>query len=198
MRTILWESGKKFKGPFRTLQWTSSYNPTDSLSKTVWQVRTNVRKFTYIKWLKLKVIHSPEILDLGLQRALYDLPEFWKDELYLALLRARAEDRSLEDLYIKRYLRILEIFGLPEMSFQLFQTLNGVVRFTIQEIRVDIPAAIKYSGYVRSIAALGKGSIGNQRPLPETFEWTNSDVIDWYTALTVGRVTSSSWEIELP
>lgn len=195
--TVLEEyrSGKNLSF-FRELHWKSSKQSADTVTKTFWSVRTNFRQETFIEWMKLAHFHDQ--LPLGLQRCLYDAPGVLRDDLYLALLRAKNTDVP-KDTLLQRLAALQRQLGRREWKLNLLNTFNGVLRYEIMEILTTIRKAKKYTGYVRNPSAVGsKKRSKNSHPEPETFSWTSESTIDFYLYLTVGQLSSTFGDMSLP
>lgn len=150
----------------------------------------------YLHFIKMRELF--ENSSLRVREVLFDSPGFFEDEVYIALLRVvRNTDISLDTL-LKRYNKIQELLGGRIISKSLYLTWKGNLQEHIQLMELSIPHIKKYSGYVRSIASLGKHSGPKVEVFPETFEWDNSLETNWDYVLTVGKFPGFSLEITLP
>lgn len=189
MLTILSEShqGKALKN-FREHHWSSSNNLPDTATKTFWMIRTPQRKHTFIEYMKLKFF-----FDMASEiewRCMIDAPGFLSDNLFISAIIAK---RQVEDRKILLHrLNILQrILGKQIWDENQYFTLNGVMRFHIEEIRKSIRPADKYSGYVRNSSAVGSKSSNKVFvPEAETPEWIDTEEINFLEFLTVGEFTS--------
>lgn len=186
MLTILAQSGsdQKLKN-FRSFTWGSSNNPSNTLSKTFWEVRTNVRKHTFIRYMQLKRLFNQ--CNETEWRALVDAPGVLKDDLYIDALRAWMTDVPKSILWHR--LAILQRFmQKEEWSINLYYTLKNVIAYELIEARTPIRKAKKYSGYTRNSSQVGsKRKNEIFREDPESFEWNTNVEIDYYHFLTVGE-----------
>lgn len=180
-------STKKLKG-FRTIVWESSNNIPNKSAKTFWIIRSNFKRHTYIKYLKLKVLFgSPSKED---QRCLFDLNEIFKDEIFLATLSVIRNFNIKKEIVFERMATLRRFFGeVPETPNDLW-TLEGAIAFEREERRVSIRKAKKYSGYVRNISSLGTKKQQGSRPEPEISEWNNKLSFDFIRYLSVGEFSS--------
>jgi hypothetical protein len=66
------------------------------------------------------------------------------------------------------------------------------IRIETQELTRRLPRTAKYTGYVRSIASLGKSSTGSNLSIEElmTTGFVDKEIIDWFQILTVGEIPS--------
>lgn len=190
--TILWESRSvKPVRNFRTLKWKASLQKADTPTETFWTVRTNFRLKTFIEYLKMKFFY--EGLSLKEQQLLFDSPGFFRDDIYLALLRAKTDGHSLEILE-SRLEKLQRLLGIsPKWGKHLVDTYNGVLSYEILLQTRSVRKGKKYSGYVRNSSAVGsKRRSGGVKPEPEIFEWNTERTIDYYAYFTVGRLTLAS------
>lgn len=189
MLTILSEStqGGILKN-FREHRWMSSNNLPDTATKTFWIIRTPQRKFTFIEYMKLKFFFDfPSEVEW---RCMVDAPGFLSDNLFISAIIAK---RQVEDkeLLLHRLNILQKLIGRKIWNENQFFTLNGVMKFSIEEIRKSIRPADKYSGYVRNSSSVGsKSSNKIFVPEPETPEWIDTKEIDFLEFLTVGEFTS--------
>lgn len=194
--TILWESsfGKPLKS-FRNLTWRSSKQAADTPTETLWKVRTNFRLQTFTKYLKMR--HFYEGLPVNQQRLLFDAPGVLRDDLFLALLRAKNEDVPLNILEA-RMQSMQRLLGQSPWTMNLLSTFDGVLSYEISEILKPIRKGKKYSGYVRNSSSVGsKRGFGKAKPEPETFEWNTESTIDFFTYFSVGQLSLASGETSL-
>lgn len=194
--TILWESsfGKPLKS-FRNLQWKSSKQAADTPTETLWKVRTNFRLTTFTKYLKMK--HFYEGLPVNEQRCMFDAPGVLRDDLYLALLRAKTLGIPM-DMLESRLQSLQRLTGQPTWEMNLLRTFDGVLSYEISEILKPIRKAEKYSGYVRNSSSVGsKRGFGKVKPEPETFEWNTESTLDYFAYLSVGQLSLASGDISL-
>lgn len=186
MLTILEESvqGKRLRS-FRTLRWNSSNNLPDTATKTFWQVRTMQRKFNFIEYMKMKMFFE-ELSGIEYRCAI-DAPGFLGDELFISAIIAKRIVQD-QELLLRRLNIVQRFLGRKLWNTNLYFTWKGVVSFEMQECRQAIRQADKYSGYVRNSSAVGSKSSKTKISLePETFEWNNTEKIDYLQFLTVGE-----------
>lgn len=196
MYTILLESdhGKQLKG-FRNLQWRSSNTSSTTLTETFWIIRTNFRLHKFIMYLQMKRFFGP--MEINEQRLLYDAPGVLTDDLFIELLKAQQFDVQQETL-LQRLQFLQRWLQRPEWSLNLFYTYENCVRYEVMEIRRSVRKVKKFSGYVKSPSSVGTKSSKIVRLDPETFEWTSTEELDFFGFLTVGKVSGSSLELQLP
>lgn len=131
------------------------------------------------------------------QRLLFDAPGVLRDDLFLALLRAK-NSTVPKNILEARLQQLQRLQGQPIWEMNLLRTFDGVLSYEISEILKPIRKGKKYSGYVRNSSAVGsKRGFGQARPEPETFEWTTEYTIDYYEYLTVGRLSSAFGDITI-
>lgn len=179
--------GKKLRG-FRTLVWESSNNIPQIPAKTFWITRTNFKRHTFIRYLKLKVLFGYGTEED--KRCLFDLNEVVFDNLYMAALRVANNKLVKFDLIIERLNTLNRFFDQPEYELNDLWTLEGTLSFEREEKRVSIRKAKKYSGYVRNISSLGTKKSRGSRPEPEMSEWNNKLSFDFILFLTVGEFST--------
>lgn len=189
--TILAQSakgnGKRFKKKFRL---GSSNNRADHLSKTFWSLQTNVKRFTLLRYLKMKAL-------LGLctdieYRVLLDWPRVLEDVLFIDALRARNEGIPLETLF-QRIAWVQKLDDMTCWSINLYYTLDKVVSYSIEEVRMTIRPVKKFSGYVRNSSSVGtKSRKSIYVPEPESFEWKEDVKRDYYAFFSVGEWNSGA------
>lgn len=192
MLTILYHSATANKlGHFRELSWRSSNNLSDSRTETFWKIKTNFRKFNFIEYLKMKLlILGSKSMSLGEIRCLYDAPGVLQDNLYVDALRAWNTEVEKKVLW-QRLAWLQLLTDKKPWSENLFYTLNGIIRYELEELRFSIRKVIKFSGYVRNSSQVGSKKSSNiYRPEPERFEWTTNVEIDFFLFLTVGEFDS--------
>jgi hypothetical protein len=67
------------------------------------------------------------------------------------------------------------------------------------EVRKSIRKVKKYSGYVRNSSSVGSKKFSKtSNHIPETFEWSSYEELDYYEFLTVGRFSGTALEIRFP
>jgi len=192
--TILWESRTVRKlSNFRNLTWRSSKQVADTPTETLWKVRTNFRLQTFTEYFKMK--HYFIGLSVNEQRMLFDAPGVLRDDLFLALLRAKETGIS-ERILTARLASLQRLLGKRQWEMNLLSTFDGVLSYEITEILKPIRKGQKYSGYVRNSSSVGsKRGFGNPKPEPETFEWNTESTIDYFAYLSVGQLSLASGEI---
>jgi len=179
--------GKKLRG-FRTLVWESSTNTNQKPAKAFWITRTNFKRHTFIRYLKLKVLFGRETKeDL---RCLLDLNEVVNDELYMAALRVTRTTSIEFNIIIERLNTLCRFLDQKEYELNDLWTLEGTLSFEREEKLVSIRKALKYSGYVRNISSLGTKKSSGSRPEPEMSRWNNKLSIDFLTFLSVGEFST--------
>ena len=175
---------------FRTHKWKSSNNLPNTLTETFWNIRTPQRKFTFIEYLKLKVLTGQA--DYVEARCIYDAPGVLKDDLFIDALRAWKTDVPRSILW-QRMQSLQRLIGRPVWSLNLYYTYNKCFVYEIEEIRRSIRKVKKYSGYVRNSSAVGsKKKSTISIPEPESFEWNSNVEYDFYHFLTVGEFDSGA------
>jgi hypothetical protein len=101
---------------------------------------------------------------------------------------------------IRRRLNLVErLLGEKETSPESYM---GLKRLRIELVReqIRLPKTQKFSGYVRNISSLGKGS-GRGTGVPEPIPYIYVDTVEdsnWYYLLTVGEITLLSQVVILP
>lgn len=197
MTSILFKSeeGKKLNS-FRTLKWNSSNNLPNTSTKTFWRIRSSVRLFTLLEYLKLKVL--VEEIPVDQLRMIYDAPGILKDNLFLSAIMARKSEVPI-DILLGRLSWVRNLYGLSPWNLNLFYTLQGIVNFQYEEIRSSIRKVKRYSGYVRNSSSVGSKRMNKvTSQIPEIFEWENSEEIDWTDFLTVGNYFGKFLELRFP
>jgi len=191
MLTILEQSGSERKvRNFRTLKWKSSNNIPNTLSETFWMVRTTQRKYTFIEYLKLKVLTGRA--SLIETRLCYDAPGVLGDDLFIEALRAWKTDVPKSILW-QRLQALQRLLQRPVWSENLYYTYGNCFSYEIEEVRTSIRKVKKYSGYVRNASSIGSKRQSNPyRPEPESFEWNTNAEVDYYQFLTVGEFDSGA------
>jgi len=138
--------------------------------------------------------HFYEGLPVNLQRCMFDAPGVLRDDLYLALLRAKSLGIPM-DILETRLRSLQRLIGQPTWEMNLLSTFAGVLSYEISEILKPIRKAEKYSGYVRNSSSVGsKRGFGKAKPEPETFEWNTESTLDYFTYLSVGQLSLASGE----
>lgn len=189
--TILAQSAKgnkkNFKKKFRL---GSSNNRADNLSKTFWSVQTNVKRFTLLRYLKMKALMG---LCSDLEyRVLLDWSGVLEDILFIDALRARNEGVPLETLF-QRVAWVQKLDNMIPWGINLYFTLDNVVSYNIEEVRMTIRPVKKFSGYVRNSSSVGTKSKSTiYVPEPESFEWKEDVKKDFYTFFSVGEWNSGA------
>jgi len=186
MLTILSQSESDIRiRNFRTFSWNSSNNPANTLTKTFWEIRSNVRKYTFIQYLQMKSLIGD--LSYTEYRALLDAPGVLKDDLFIDALRAWKTDVPKKILW-QRLATLQRWLQKSQWTPNLYYTYNGVVAYELVEARSPIRKVKKFSGYVRNSSSVGsKRRSTSSRPDPESFEWNTNGEIDYYLFLTVGE-----------
>lgn len=187
--TILSKSveGRPLRG-FRTIVWKSSSNIPNTSTQTFWIIRSNFKRHTYIKYLKLKVLFgNPTEDDL---RCLLDLDEVFKDEIFIATLSVLRNFQINKEIVLERANTLRRFLGATEVFPNDFWTLEGTIAVEREERRVSIRRAKKYSGYVKNISALGTKRSSGSRPEPEIYKWNNKLSIDFARYLSVGEFST--------
>lgn len=192
MITILAESRKGLLKNHRTITWKSSNKLPESSTETFWLIKTNFRLQTLVDhWKFLWFLGKLPNLEM---RCLIDFPSVLRDDLFVALLRAKLTDVSSKDL-LKRFNFLLSLEERELWSIESLQARHGDLKYECFEMRKPIRKVKKFTGYIKSPSSMkstrGKFSI----PDPETFEWSESNKIDYYEFLTVGRFSGLSVEI---
>lgn len=173
---------------FRTHKWRSSNNLANTLTETFWNVKTPIRKHTFIEYLQLKTFlgYSSQLE----VRLCYDAPGVLNDHLFLDALRARQTGVELNTL-LQRMQYLQQLLERPVWSKNLYHTYDKCFVYEIEEIRRSIRKVKKYSGYVRNSSAVGsKRSSNSPKPEPEIFEWTTNEELDYFQFLSVGEFDS--------
>jgi len=194
MFTILEESRKGILRNHRTLKWRSSNVLPESPTETFWLLKTNFRLQNLIEhWKFLWFLGELKPLEL---RCLIDFPSVLRDDLFVALLRAKLTDVSSEDL-VKRlnFLQSLEERKLWKLDS--LNARNGDLKYELFEIRRTIRKVKKFSGYIKSPSKMRSKGRNLTIPDPETFEWSQTDELDYFEFLTVGRFSGTSMEISI-
>lgn len=128
-------------------------------------------------------------------RLLFDIPGILDGNLFFDALRAWRTETPIELLWA-RLRTLLRLESKPDMSPNLFYTLNGTIAYEIVESRLSIGNVKKYSGYVRNSSSVGsKRASKISIPEPESVEWTNNIEKDYFSYLTVGELPSFSESI---
>lgn len=173
---------------FRSLSWNSSNNLANSRTKTFWEVKTNVSKNVFIRFLQMK--NLVESLSVFEQRCLFDAPGILTDNLYLDALRAWRTEIPKKILWL-RLAWLQELREQIPFSPNLYYTHKGNIKYQLSELRSPIRKVEKYTGYVRNSSQVGsKRSSKVFIPEPEIIKWTESVEIDYYLFLTVGEFDS--------
>lgn len=192
MITILGESRKGILKNHRTITWKSSNKLPESSTETFWLIKTNFRLQTLVDhWKFLWFLGKLPEFEL---RCLSDFPSVLRDDLFVALLRAKLTDVSSKDL-LKRFNFLLSLRDSELWTIESLQARHGDLKYECFEMRKPIRKVKKFTGYIKSPSRMkstrGKFAI----PDPETFEWSESNNLDYYEFLTVGRFSGTSMEI---
>jgi len=147
-----------------------------------------MKKFKLIEFWKMKFFFdAPSLLEW---RSAIDAPGFLTDDLFVAAIAAKKVVRN-EKVLLHRLQILQRLLGRKEWSRNLYFTVSGVVKYTLQEVRLTIRPADKYSGYVRNSSAVGSKRSQRKASLePETTEWQSVEKIDFLEFLTVGEFTT--------
>lgn len=188
MLTILEQSVHGELRNFRTITWKSSNQSPNTLTKTFWSVKTNFRKYKFIKYLQIKALVGE--CNYTEYRCLLDAPGVLEDDLFIDALRAWKTDVPKKILW-QRLATLQRLLQQPAWELNLYYTFNKVVKYELIEARQSIRKVKKYSGYVRNSSQVGsKRKNQSFSEQPESFEWNTSDDFDFYHYLTVGEFSS--------
>lgn len=187
--------GKVLGAGFHTHRWKSSSVTRFNPGKTVWSLRSRIRRHKFIQYLKMKLIW--EGLSEIEMRALLDHPGVVEDNLFIAALRAKMIEIP-DPILNSRLKAVTEILELPRLDLSLFMTWKKLCVYDLQEIDKPISKPKKYSGYIKSPSAAGSKSRKTKLSDPEIFEWSSVNEIDLLHALTVGDFIGESLVIHLP
>lgn len=194
MLTILEKSSKGILKNHRSLKWKSSNILPDTPTETFWLIRTNFRLQTLLNHWKTQHFLG-ELPDLEF-RCLIDFSGTLRDELFIALLRAKISEIPMEILW-KRLNFLKTMLGQKPWEKESYFSREGDLKYELFEMRKPLRKVKKYSGYIKSPSSK-KSSRGKlQTPEPEIFEWSQYSEIDYYEFLTVGRFSGSSMEISI-
>lgn len=189
MFTILEKSVsvKKLRN-FRIHNWQSSNSIPNSATKTFWRVSSPAHRFTFVKFMKLKLLFDKSLTSFEL-RFILDLNEILSDDILMETQRALSLGFE-RDLTIERMNNLNRLFGREELTENLFFTLTGTIPFVLEEIRQSIRKAEKFSGYVRNSSKVGSKRSSGTKPEPEIGEWYRAVKYDFLSYLTVGEFSS--------
>lgn len=194
MFTILEESRKGVLRNHRTLKWRSSNVLPESPTETFWLLKTNFRLQNLIEhWKFLWFLGELKPLEV---RSLIDFPSVLRDNLFVALLRAKLTDVSSEDL-LKRFNFLQSLEQRKLWKLESLNARQGDLKYELMEIRRTIRKVKKFSGYIKSPSSMRSKGRNLTIPDPETFEWSQTDELDYFEFLTVGRFSGTSMEISI-
>lgn len=192
----LWKSDYNLSSmkSFRTRRWESSDQLPNNLTKTFWQLRSNVKYLSFLECKKMELFFFglPEIE----MQYLFDAPGVLDDKLFIDLLRANRflqTNNVLSQEVLLQRLRVLQaIESRPIWSKNLLYTFKGNLKYEIQHIRVAIRKVKKFSGWVRNSSAVGSKSkskiLGYD---PEIFGVVLDEDNDYFRYLTTPVLDSS-------
>lgn len=171
-----------FKGPFFTWKVNYSINREKRISD-VFVVfssgkRHKVHRFLWLKLIWDELSEDELLLFLSMSETL-------SDNKIVGFLRARLE---IPKRVLRTRLLELESYFGEELSDR--NHYNGLMRLRIdlQRRTMRLPKTAKFSGYVRNISSIGKGSKrsqGKPEPVADSFFSIESET-DWYELLSVG------------
>jgi len=125
-------------------------------------------------------------------RLLLDWRGVLESDLFVDALRARNIGIDPELLF-RRIAAVQKMEGLEPWSINLYYTLDGVISYHIEEVRMTIRKVKKFSGYVRNSSSVGtKSSRKVYTPEPESFEWFEDVKKDYFSFFSVGEWSSGA------
>jgi hypothetical protein len=175
----------RFKGKFYTFSVRNSNTPSEELLERRLLVFSSGKRDTVLRYLYMKFLWDS--LTEREQYLLWHLPEFFKDNKFLAIFRLSKEGIPLK-IIRKRVQRVEELLGERVSTRELYLGYKSY-RLEIHEISKRLRPAIKFTGYVKSIAAIGKQTrrLSFTEPIPQNGVFTTIEEFDWYVVLSVGE-----------
>ena len=171
-----------FKGPFFTWKVDLNINREKRISDVLVVYssgkRHKVHRFLWLKLVWDELSEEEFVLFLS-------MPETLNDDKMVGFLRARLDIPKRE---LRQRLNKIENYFGEEISDR--NQYRGLMRLRIdlQKRTMRLPKTAKFSGYVRNISSLGKGSKRSQgmpEPVADSFFSIESET-DWYLLLSVG------------
>lgn len=183
-----------FKGPFFTWKVSLSTNREKSLQELLLVFssgkRDRIHRYLWHKMVWDQLSKDEFLLFISMSETL-------GNDKIVGFLRAKLE----VPLKVLRYRlnKIESLLGEKETDYISYLGYRRI-RLDIQRIERKLPKVKKFSGYVKNIASLGKGSRGSSVPEPSSkiLDFVENLNDDWYYLLSVGELTLLSRELQLP
>jgi len=178
----------RFTGRFFTWSVLDSTSTAQLLQERRLLVFSSGRRSTVLKYLLLKFLW--DTLSREEYYLLLHLPEFFKDPKFISVVRLTNEGKITRKTLRARLIQIEKLLNEEPSTKERYLGYKKYgldIRKVVREVR----PAKKYSGYVRSIASLGKGSAQKiQFPEPITNDgiYADENELDWYNLLTVVEI----------
>lgn len=182
-----------FSGGFSTVRVTLS---TDREKGTIvrFVVFSSGKRHSLFKYLWHKLVWD-ELSKLEFELFL-SMPESLSNPKIVGFLRSRL---SIDKRVLRKRLNMLELLlGEKVTSLESYRGLKRM-RLDIQKEIGRLPKVPKFSGYCRSISAIGKSQGCSVKPEPASdFEFVCEEEFDWFFHLSVGEITLLSQAYSLP
>lgn len=187
----------RFSGPFQSFSVSASTNR---------ETGTDCRLLVYSQGSRAKVVRYLWLKYLWDELSLLEmelfltLPEITNSEIGIATLRAvLLQGKVKTRRNLNSILLLLGKETFLRKQYQGFKRLD----VEIQRITRSLPRVPKFSGWVKSIAAIGKNRPGGPsflEPLAIIENDYEDNVFDWYHYLTVGEleILDSQWTLSHP
>lgn len=199
METQRLRSKPKFSGPFFTWRKTL-FTDRENGSLVCLRVYSSGSRAAVLKFLWLKFLWNELTKDeyLLFMSCLSDSSEDQRKWAFLNVLNSRISKKRLR----KRLIQIETILGIKPSTRERYLGMKRI-RIDIQQEHRKLPKVPKFSGYVRSISSIGRGStISSSFRLEDAVDPTAfyiEEKIDWVNLLSVGSLTlfSNAGEVSL-
>lgn len=182
-----------FKGPF--IRWKLSYNINREMGyEDCFVVFSSGKRHVIHSYLWHKLVW--DTLSKEEYSLLLSFPETLRNDKITGFIRSI---QNIPKKVVRNRLNKLEqLLGQKVTSRECYQGYKRI-RIEFYEERIKLSRTPKFSGYVRNISSLGKGSRGTGIPEPAPFVYEDEVVdTDWYYLLTVGEITLLSQVVILP
>lgn len=182
-----------FKGSFFSWKVNFSTNREKGTSEN-FVVFSSGRRHSVLKYLWLKLVWD-ELTQLEFQ-LLISTSEFLNDDKKVGFLRARLTTNKR--ILRGRLLQMEHLLGEEISSRETYRGMK-IMKIDIQKETIRLAKVPKFSGYVKSISAIGKSQRGAvlPEPVPEAFV-EDHEPLNWYEILSVGEFSLLSQKILLP
>jgi len=182
-----------FNGPFFSWKVNFSTNREKGISEN-FVVFSSGRRHSVLKYLWLKLVWD-ELSQIEFH-LLISTPEFLNDDKKVGFLRARLTTNK--KILRGRLLQMEDFLGEELSNRETYRGMK-IMKIDIQKDSIRLAKVPKFSGYVKSISAIGKGKQRGAiliEPVPEVFV-EDREPLNWYEVLSVGEFSLLSQRVLL-